>query len=106
MSGYLTSKMHDPTRRGHFANDGARRFRRWMTAAIRNWHRSKMIQVLNDLDDWTLADIGVSRAEIPRFAEELTGFAQEPTDRELHMSPVAGTKTEADQESHAFQMAA
>ncbi|HMQ91687.1 MAG TPA: DUF1127 domain-containing protein [Amaricoccus sp.] len=99
MSGYLTSQMLDPAWRGHIANDGAHRLRQWMTAAVRRWQRSKMIQVLNDLDDWMLADIGIHRADIPRFAEELT-------DRELRMSPLAGPKTEADEESDAFQLAA
>jgi uncharacterized protein YjiS (DUF1127 family) len=80
MSGYLTSQMLDPAWRRPTADDGGGRFRQWMAEAIRRRLRRKTIQALNDLDDWTLADIGFRRADIPRVVEELNA-------RELRMRP-------------------
>lgn len=53
-------------------------------AAARRWRRRRMIAALEQLSDWTLADIGIARADIPRVVE---GF----DDRELRMTPVAAS---------------
>jgi uncharacterized protein YjiS (DUF1127 family) len=91
--------MLDPAWSGPIANDGGGRCRQWLIEAIRRRQRRKMIQALNDLDDWTLADIGYRRADIPRIVEELD-------DRELRMGPQAGPTTAADEEPDTYQRAA
>lgn len=51
-------------------------------AAARRWRRRRMIAALEQLSDWTLADIGIARCDIPRVVERFD-------DRELRMEPVA-----------------
>ncbi len=51
-------------------------------AVVRRWRRQRMIAALESLNDWTLADIGIARCDIPRLVE---GF----DDRELRMTPLA-----------------
>lgn len=59
--------------------------RRWVVAGLLRWRRRRMAQTLNALDDWTLRDIGISRADIPRIVD---GFDR----RELRMAPFSDWK--------------
>ena len=44
---------------------------RRLKASMRRWERRKTLRALERLSDWVLRDIGVSRADIPRLAEDL-----------------------------------
>lgn len=58
------------------------RFRGWFKAAFLRWHRNRTTKALQNLDDRTLADIGLCRNDIPLMVEKLT-------ERELRMTPLA-----------------
>ena len=62
--------------------------RRWIAAVARRWQRRKMIATLVAMDDRLLRDIGIDRADIPRFVDGLS-------DRELRMTPLAPSATTA-----------
>ncbi|SDB59276.1 DUF1127 domain-containing protein [Bauldia litoralis] len=74
MSNYLHARLHDP-----LTPRGVGFFRRWVMAIAK---RRRMITALENLDDRTLADIGIYRGEIPSIVD---GFDS----RELRMTPVA-----------------
>ena len=56
--------------------------RSWITAAIREWRRRKMIAALESMDDRLLRDIGLYRGDIRNVVNCLD-------DRELRMTPIA-----------------
>jgi len=62
--------------------DSSRLLPRWFRSAIRAWRRRKMIALLSALDDRTLRDIGIHRAQIPRVVDRFE-------DHELRMVPLA-----------------
>lgn len=59
--------------------------RRWSRAALKNWHRRKMIAALHAMDDHLLRDIAVQRNDIEQFVD---GFTAD----ELRMVPFARPK--------------
>lgn len=79
MSNYLNARLHDP-----LTPRGVGFFRRWVMAIAKRWQRRRMITALENLDDRTLADIGIYRGEIPSIVD---GFDS----RELRMTPVASS---------------
>lgn len=61
---------------------GGRGGLRWfLTAAMRNWQRRKMIATFNAMDDHILSDIGLCRGDIERTVDsfdEMRTFASAP----------------------------
>ena len=64
-------------------------------ASIRRWQRRKTIRALERLSDWVLRDIGVSRVDIPRLAEDL--IADDPRPASLVRSAEHVVQHEATQ---------
>lgn len=82
MSDYMNARLHNPLTPRYDLNEGVGFFRRWVTRIVKRWQRRRMITALENLDDRTLADIGIYRGEIPSIVD---GFDS----RELRMTPVA-----------------
>ncbi|MFV0515489.1 MAG: DUF1127 domain-containing protein [Jhaorihella sp.] len=82
MSIYLYRQFLDTEPRRVGANERDSVFRIFGRAVARGFRRRSMIRQLQDLDDHILADIGISRGEIPLVVD---GFDA----RELRMTPVA-----------------
>lgn len=99
MSDHLNTQMHNPASRRNRANEKSGLFRRWILKTIRSWKRRRMITALEQLDDRTLADIGVRRNDIPRVVD---GFDA----RELRMVPLARPTTAEEAENHTLRKAA
>ena len=82
MSIYLYRQFLDSTPRQADAFQDESVFRLLGRAIMRNVRRRRMIRQLQELDDHILADIGISRGDIPRVVDGLDA-------RELRMTPVA-----------------
>ncbi|MCB1363640.1 MAG: DUF1127 domain-containing protein [Rhodobacteraceae bacterium] len=82
MSIYLYRQFLDSTPRQADAFQDDSVFRLLGRAIMRNVRRRRMIRQLQELDDHILADIGISRGDIPRVVDGLDA-------RELRMTPVA-----------------
>ena len=46
--------------------------------ALRRWQKRRTIRALERLSDWVLADIGISRGEIPRVVDSLVADDPRP----------------------------
>ena len=68
---------------------------RRLKASMRRWERRKTLRALERLSDWVLRDIGVSRADIPRLAEDL--IADDPRPASLIRSADHAVQREAAQ---------
>lgn len=62
--------------------------RRWLGAIVRQWQRRRMIATLEAMDPRMLRDIGIYPGDIPRVVDGLS-------DRELQMTPLAPTTSQA-----------